>query len=138
MKKFTMFLMVILSLAITMKSQAQAPPVATVQILTGFDTTVASYKDTLKNYSYSNVYMIVNSVSLNRGSSFPMMYAGTSQTTTTFENWKANVSVSFYTSKADYTSGKQSITQANVQVELTATYPTQEAILTKLLTALPK
>ena len=138
MKKVTMILMVMLSFAITMKAQAQVPPVATIQILTGFDATVASYKDTLKNYAYSNVYMIVNSVNLNRGSSFPMMYAGASQAATSFENWKANVSVSFYTSKADYTSGKQSITQANVQVELTATYPTQEAILTKLLTALPK
>lgn len=133
--------MVILSLAILPKAEAQLPPsspVPTVEVLTGFDSTVVSYKDTLKNYTYSNVYMIVTSVNLNRGSYFPVAFGGTSQSANSFDNWKASVSVNFYTSKTDYAAGKQSITQANVQLELGTTFPTQEAILTKLLAILPK
>jgi hypothetical protein len=82
--------------------------------------------------------MIVTSVNLNRGSFFPIAFASTGQSSSSYENWKASVSVNFYTSKTDYAAGKQSITQANVQLELGTAFPTQEAILTKLLAILPK
>lgn len=128
--------MVILSFAISVNAQPSFPVQPTVTTLSGFDTTVATYKDTLKNYTYTNVYVIVTSVNLNRGS-FGMYYPGNNQSTS-FDTWKATVSCSFYSSKSDYLSGKQAITQTNTQFELTTSYPTQDAILSKLILLLPK
>ena len=136
MKKLFFFLMVILSFAISVIAQPPVSPQPTVTVLSGFDTTVSSYKDTLKNYTYSNVYLIVTSVNLNRGTSV-MYYPGSMQSAN-FDTWKAMVTYNFYSSKSDYLSGKQSITQTSTQIELTTSYPTQDAILTKLIQLLPK
>jgi hypothetical protein len=105
--------------------------------LSGLDADIASYTDTLKNFTYHNVYMIVTGINIGRGNSFPF-YTHSAQFTNSVINWKGRINTNFYTSKSDYQAGKQFITQANISIELTDSYPTQEAIMTKLLQNLPK
>lgn len=132
-KTIITFFIAVMLMATTQTATAQ------VATLSGFDTTVVSYRDTLKNYTYDNVYLIVTNVTLQRGTSYPFMYTpGGNQQFASNTTWKASTTIVFYNSKADYQSGKQSVTQATTNCEFTDTYPTQSAIMTKIIQVLPK
>lgn len=130
MKKLLLVITISLS-ALAARSQTSTAK------LSGLDADVTSYTDTLKNFTYHNVYMIVTGINIARGNSF-LYYTHNAQITNSVINWKGRINANFYTSKSDYQAGKQFITQANIPIELTDSYPTQEAIMAKLLQNLPK
>ncbi len=134
MKK-TIFLSCSLGLLLLLAQNCQAQqPTAK-----GGDTTIASYRDTLKNYTYQNVYAIVTGINLSRGSNGMMMGGmmpsmsriNTDSLALVQKSWKGSVMLSLYSSKESYGAGKQPVGSVNVNVVLSDRPPLLSEILSK-------
>lgn len=140
-KTFLLSCTLVFSLLFVQNCQAQQ------HLVTGGDTTIASFRDTLRNYTYQNVYAIITGINLNRGNNgmtggaSPIPFTSkinTDSMTLASKRWKGSVGILLFSAKDSYTSGKQPIANISVNIVLSERLPVLGEILSKAVAALSK
>lgn len=102
------------------------------QAFIGIDTTISKVKDTLKNYTFTNVYMVIASIDISKSVSPSFLKEMADPV------WRAIVSVNYYATRADFKSGKDPINTQTYRIDFTTIYPTQKELFDKIALLLPK
>lgn len=96
--------------------------------------TVTSFKDTTKNYTYENVYMVVNSLNFNRSGGVQLLGQGSN-----VQKWQLNYNVMFFATQTSYQTGKSPIAYwtGNITIDSTS-LPSEANLLTLIRNNLPQ
>lgn len=90
------------------------------------DTTKAIV-DSSKGYPYPNAYIVINSINIRPPALRRSPIGGQADST----SWITDISISAYTSKADYRAGKGELFTKSAQTLYTANYPTRLELLAR-------
>lgn len=92
------------------------------------DSTVATMTDSDRMYAYKNVYVVITRVNVIP----PGSVAGLRSITSDSAKWVTTISISVYTSKADFKAGKPELFSSVAPTLVTDKFPTQREILDRM------
>lgn len=91
------------------------------------DTTL-TFRDSTKNYTFTNVYRVINDITLQKNKQD--LFRAASDTTVV--PWRLTIHVYYYASKADYEARKPELNERRYSYDFGTAYPTSTLLFNRI------